>query len=165
MLGEVIEPVSFLRGLDPVNFENPFQVVTPGIMKTQTSSVLYPALRRLLLVDDEEPIIWLFEEGLANIPGCEITSVTTGEEALLLFDTASFDLLITDYKMPGMDGLALAKNVHELYPQTQIVMLTAYGSLALSEQAGRAGIRRVLDKPVRLDEMRRLVAELLGGNG
>ena len=78
----------------------------------------------------------------------------------------TFDLLITDYHMPGMDGIALAAHVRQSYPQTAVMIITAYGNDALREQAARASVRRVLDKPVELVEIRRAVLEALGrGDG
>ena len=65
-----------------------------------------------------------------------------------------FDLLITDYKIPDMDGMTLAKRVRQLYPRTSIIMVTAYNDDALRERAARASIQQVLDKPVGLVEIR-----------
>lgn len=117
-------------------------------------------LTRILIVDDEPAITWLLEEGLAEMVD-EIASAASSKEALQLLAVSPFDLLITDYKMPDMDGLVLAGHVKRLMPQTCIVMLTAYGSEWLSQRAAEGGIRHVLNKPVHLAELRRLVAELL----
>jgi CheY-like chemotaxis protein len=70
--------------------------------------------------------------------------------------------LITDYKMPGTDGITLAARVRQLYPRTVIIMITAYGDETLREQAARASIQRVLDKPVGLGEIRCVALEALG---
>jgi CheY-like chemotaxis protein len=117
-------------------------------------------LTRILIVDDEPAITWLLSEGLAEMAD-EMASVASGQEALQLLADASFDVLITDYKMPDMDGLILAEHVKRLQPQTSIVMLTAYGSEWLNKRAAEVGIEHVLNKPVHLAEIRRLVSELL----
>ena len=120
------------------------------------------ALRRILIVDDEENIAMTLQDGLERLPNCEIAIATSGEQALWLFEQQSFDLLITDYKMPGTDGITLAARVRQLYPRTIIIMITAYGDETLREQAARASIQRVLDKPVGLAEVRCVALEALG---
>ena len=121
------------------------------------------ALRRILIVDDDENVALGLQDGLETLPDCEIAVVTGGEQALQLSEQQPFDLLITDYKMPGMDGMTLAMRVQQLSPQTVIIMITAYASDALREQADRASIRRILDKPVRLVKIRSEALEALGG--
>lgn len=118
-------------------------------------------MKRILVVDDESAITWLLQEGLEEMANCEIIAATSPGEALQLGAASSFDLVITDYKMHEMDGLALARHMRQMQPQVTMVMLTAYGSEWLYEQATEASIHRVLDKPVRLSELRSLVAELL----
>jgi len=120
------------------------------------------ALRHILIVDDEENIAMILQDGLERLPNCEITIATSGEQALRLFEQQSFDLLITDYRMPGTDGITLAVRVRQLYPRTVIIMITAYGDETLREQAARASIQRVLDKPVGLIEVRCVALEALG---
>ncbi len=120
------------------------------------------ALRRILIVDDEENVALTFQDSLERLPNCEIAIATNGEQALQLFEQQPFDLLITDYKMPGTDGITLAVRVRQLYPRTVIIMITAYGDQTLREQAARASIQRVLDKPVRLGEIRCVALEALG---
>ncbi len=140
---------------------------TSGTIPDQTGQALPAvstgkdrALSRILIVDDETTITWLLKEGLAEMAD-EVASATNGQEALQLFTATSFDVLITDYKMSDMDGLILAGHVKRLQPQARIVMLTAYGSDWLSQRAAEVGIEYVLNKPVRLAEIRRLVSELL----
>ena len=118
------------------------------------------ARTRILIVDDETTIAWLLKEGLAEFAD-EVISADSGEQALQLFATTPFDVLITDYKMPHMDGLALAGRVKQLQPRVRMVLLTAYGSEWLNQCASEVGIRHVLNKPVRLAEIRSLVSMLL----
>ncbi len=120
------------------------------------------ALRRILIVDDEENVALTFQDSLERLPNCEIAIATNGEQALQLFEQQPFDLLITDYKMPGTDGITLAARVRQLYPRTVIIMITAYGDETLREQTARVSIQRVLDKPVGLGEIRCVALEALG---
>ncbi len=119
------------------------------------------ACRRVLVVDDEENVALTLQDGLEKLPNCDISIATSGDQALLLFEKQPFDLLITDYKMPGTDGMTLATRVRQLYPQTTIVMITAYSSEELRAQAASASIQHILDKPVKLAEIRSVALEAL----
>jgi CheY-like chemotaxis protein/anti-sigma regulatory factor (Ser/Thr protein kinase) len=133
----------------------------------QAGQTVEPAgtLRRILVVDDEENVALTLEAGLERVPNCQVSIATSGEQALRLFEEQPFDLLITDYKMPGTDGMTLSGRVRALYPKTIIVLVTAYGSEELRQQAARVSIQRILDKPVRLAEVRAVAMEVLGQNG
>ena len=121
------------------------------------------ALRRILVVDDEENVALTLQAGLEVLPDCDVEVVTSGDKAWQLFQQRPFDLLITDYKMPDMDGITLAERVRKSYPQTIIIMVTAYGNETLLEQAASASIQQVLDKPVGLVEIRDVALDVLNG--
>ncbi len=121
-----------------------------------------PRRRRILLVDDEEFVTQSLQAGLEKLQTFEVVAANSGEEALRLLEEEPFDLLIADYKMPGVDGITLADQVRHLYAQMAVVMLTAYGSDWLRDQAESVAIRQVLDKPVRLAQIRRVAVEMLG---
>ena len=116
---------------------------------------------RILVVDDESIIVLLLREALEGLPGCQVITATSGEEALELFEQQAFDLLITDYSLSGIDGITLATKIQKLSPQIPIIMLTAYANASLRRRATNIFIRRVIAKPVRLSELRRLALELL----
>ena len=118
-------------------------------------------LYNIMVVDDEEYITMILQGALETLPNCQITAVADGQEALAAFKKQAFDLLITDYKMPHLDGMTLATHVRRLYPQTAIIILTAYSDDTLREQARRLSIRHVLDKPVKFSEIRHVAAEAL----
>ena len=79
---------------------------------------------RLLIVDDEDYDVFALQRGLGKLPDCQVDTASSGEQALQLFEKGPFDVLITDYNMPGMDGLMLAARVRQLYPQTAIIMVS-----------------------------------------
>lgn len=105
---------------------------------------------RVLIVDDEK----IIREGLcAMIPwqeyGFQIPdTAANGAKALEIMETTSYDVLITDVRMPAMDGLALCQNVHNLYPECVIIILSGYGDFQYAQKAMEFGVRRYLLKPV-----------------
>jgi CheY-like chemotaxis protein len=120
-----------------------------------------PTQRNILVVDDDENVALSLQDGLATLPNCGIVVATNGDRALQIFRRQPFDLLITDYNMPGMDGMTLAREVRQLYPQTAIIMITAYNSDVLRDQADGADIRCILDKPAGLVEIRSAALQAL----
>lgn len=124
----------------------------------------HEAARRILVVDDEENIRLLLKECLEQLPGYTVVTAAGGNQALRRCKEKKFDLIITDYVMPGMDGLVLSQQIRQLYPQTVILMLTAYKNEWLSEESARIGVKHILDKPVKLLEIRRIVIDILAQN-
>lgn len=122
------------------------------------------AKRRILIVDDEEFVALTLREGLEKLPNCEVMISVSGKEALQLFEQQSFDLLITDYKIPDLNGVALAGYVRQRYPTTAIIMITAYSHDLIREPQATVSIQRVLNKPVRLAEIRDVALETLSLN-
>jgi two-component system OmpR family response regulator len=118
-------------------------------------------LRRILIVDDDIFVAMTLQEGLERLPNCEVIAVTEPQRALELFGQAPFDLLITDYQMRGMNGLALAAHAHRLHPQMTTIIITAYGERVLREETDGLPIHRVLDKPVKLAEIRSIALQAL----
>lgn len=116
---------------------------------------------RILVVDDEERVAQILQAGLEKVPGFEVHVATNGKQALRLLETRVFDLLITDYRMPGMDGLQLAEEARLLAPDISIILITAYNNNELQRQVAQSAIERILNKPVQLAEMRQIAAEIL----
>ncbi len=118
-------------------------------------------MQHILIIDDQVNVALTLQDSLEVLPGCEIAIAAGSEEALRLFEAGPFDLVITDYKMPGTNGVELAAHIRQQYPHTAIIMITAYGSEALRKQAASLSIAYVLDKPVELAEIRRVVSQVL----
>ena len=117
------------------------------------SSADAPQVRaRLLVVDDEQ----LQREMLAGILGRAGFSVATapdGQQALELLRQDSFDLLLTDQRMPAMDGLELLGQVQRLEPGLPVVLMTAYGTVSTAVEAMKRGAADYLTKPFERDEL------------
>jgi CheY-like chemotaxis protein len=122
-------------------------------------------LQRILIVDDEMNLVLLLRAVLEQFPDCEIEIAGGGDEALRLSSEVAFDLLITDYKMPDMDGLTLAARVREDHPETAVIMITAFAHEIPDPSSFYACGGRILGKPVRIGMMRSAAWQALGRDG
>jgi CheY-like chemotaxis protein len=119
---------------------------------------------RLLVVDDEQVIARVVSEQLRRL-GYVVTSVNDPEEALELVaeDPEDFDLLLTDLQMPRMDGVELAARVARLRPQLPVVLSTGNRWSVPASTARAAGIREIVDKPFRIEELAHVLRGVLQG--
>lgn len=92
----------------------------------------------ILVVDDDEDILELIERHLSN-KGYEVLTAYDGEQALPLLEKVKFDLVITDLKMPRMDGMELLRRVKEKDPNIEVVILTGHGTMDSVVEALRDG--------------------------
>lgn len=124
-----------------------------------------PVGGRLLLVDDEPDILETVQTLLeVEFPALVVTLAATGEAALRELRKARFDLMVTDYRMPGMDGATLSSEAAKAWPAMGILMITAYvDSKTLQEIHRRAPALEVLPKPLQIDEFLARVHSKLAG--
>lgn len=115
---------------------------------------------KILLVDDEARMVTLLESALAY-RGHEVTGVTNGQAALDLFDSQTFDLVLTDLRMEPVDGMAVIAGVKERAPNTTVIVLTAYGDVATAVEALQKGAYHYLTKPINFDEVAHVVDRAL----
>ena len=106
---------------------------------------------RILIVDDEKNT----REGLSRAlrPSYEIMLADSAEQALSLLSQESVDIILTDLRMPGLDGLELLERVTRRTPHPLVIMLTAYGSVESAVEAMKKGAYDFLMKPVNLDQL------------
>ena len=115
---------------------------------------------RALVVDDEEIVVSLVKDALED-DGLLIESAGSGEEALSLCKNFDCQLLITDIRMPGIDGIELAARVRELYPDTLVVFMTGYANLNSAKDAIKQGAFDYIMKPFELTEIRQTVRKAI----
>ena len=116
------------------------------------------ASERILIVDDEEGMRRLLSRVLTR-EGYETSAVGSGAEALRLVASERFDLVVTDIKMPEMDGLQLLAELKEYEPSLPIIVITAYGTIENAVQALRSGAYDYIAKPFENDEIKLTVAK------
>ena len=111
-------------------------------------------MARILLAEDEESVRNLVSRGLSQ-DGHAVTATADGGEALdeLVKSGGQFDLLLTDIKMPVMDGIALALSVARDYPNLPIVLMTGYASIDGAVEAVKLGASDYLTKPFAFAEL------------
>ncbi|HYS07599.1 MAG TPA: sigma-54 dependent transcriptional regulator [Myxococcales bacterium] len=109
-------------------------------------------MRRVLIADDEESIRHVLSEML-NERGYEVRAVADGEEAMRELSSRDYDALVTDVRMPRMNGLDLVRAAQASSPETTIIVMSAYGSHDLAIEAMKAGAYDYLGKPFRPDEV------------
>lgn len=115
---------------------------------------------RVLVVDDDKSVLRMIEYGLQRLgPEYEIFLAKDMEAAMRFIEQEQFDLIITDYMMPGLTGVDLARVVHRLSPSTQIVLMTAYGTEKLRYTSTHVGVDGYLDKPFDIEKIREIIRD------
>jgi len=128
-----------------------------GVGRDLTTEQLQPRCRQILLVDDDESLR-SFLRTMLELAGYQVTEASNGAEALNLFTLGEFELVITDFEMPVMDGNKLAIGIKLLAPSTPILMITG------SERARRDTrnpVDALLNKPFEMAELHGALGKLL----
>jgi DNA-binding NtrC family response regulator len=115
---------------------------------------------RLLLVEDDPAVRRSLAETLAD-EGMEVHAAATAEEALGRLGELQPDLVLTDVRMPGLDGIDLLRLLHERAPGVDVIVMTAYDDMATIVRAMREGAFEFLPKPIRLQELRSVLGRVL----
>ena len=101
---------------------------------------------KMLLIDDDE---WI-RDSLSiyfESRGCHLNALETAEEGLEALKNQVYDIIITDYRLPGMDGLEFLRRIQASHPQAMKILITAYRSEDVVSEATRMGIQDFIDKP------------------
>jgi two-component system, cell cycle response regulator CpdR len=122
-------------------------------------------MARILLVDDEETVRGFLKRGL-EMDGHAVTTAIDGSDALDRLSEAggAFDLILTDIRMPIMDGIALALAAKRDYPRLTILLMTGYADQRERAKGLQAIVADVLTKPFSLGDLRSTVTRVLDGS-
>ncbi len=113
---------------------------------------------RILIVDDEKIALKNLEHVMRK-EGYEVVGTQSGQNALRLLEEQRFDVVLTDLRMEKVDGMQILKRCHELYPDTEVIMITGYATLESAVNAMKHGAFHYIAKPFKLDEVRKVVKE------
>ena len=138
-----------------------FRICLPELERARDQEETESKSWRILIVDDEEVVANMLQAALQKMPDFRVSVAHDGASALKLLAEERFDLMITDYRMPGIDGMSLAERARQNYPWIAIIMVTAHDSYELRKQASGSAVKKILSKPVRLAEIREVAADAL----
>lgn len=116
----------------------------------------------MLIVDDEPNVALLLSDTLETLGNnYQFDIVHSGHEALTKVNNHYYVMVITDYKMPGMTGIDLAQAIRQISPNTQVVLMTGYGTKALQSVAQQLEVAGYLDKPFSIKQIRQVVQHVI----
>ena len=118
--------------------------------------------KRILVVDDEATLIFFLKKDLQEVEDNLFVDVaSSGEDALKKLTYHRYDLLITDLNMPGISGFTLAEVARSMQPDIHIVIMTAFGSQEVRDEANSLEVDGYLTKPFPTAELREIVSNIL----
>lgn len=118
-------------------------------------------MHRILLVDDEENVLNALRRNLAPLH-CELEAFSQPRRALARAGEVAFDVVISDYRMPGMDGVTLVKELKKLQPDLIAIMLSGFADLrAIMDAINEAEVYRYLTKPWDADKLNTTISQAL----
>lgn len=116
--------------------------------------------KRILLVDDEKNILKVMSASLKK-EGYDVETARSGEEAIGKIGNNRYNLVITDYKLPRINGLDLLQELKSKDPELPIIILTAYGTIEKAVEAMKKGAYNYLTKPINLEELNIVVSDAI----
>jgi DNA-binding response OmpR family regulator len=120
-------------------------------------------LKKVLIVDDEETLTWSMAKSLSkDRDKYEVMIANNGREALGLLKKDKIDLVISDIRMPDINGLDLLVRIKMEHPQTKVIIMTAYGSSDVQKEANRRGSLFYIEKPFEINDIRKIIIDLIG---
>ncbi|MBI3458517.1 MAG: response regulator [Candidatus Rokubacteria bacterium] len=117
---------------------------------------------KILVVDDAGPVVILCVNILQSL-GYAVKGANRGETALELVRNEPFDLVVVDYRMPGMDGFQVFEQARALRPEMVFMLVTAHGTTEITKKALEMGFKSILLKPFTSEELRGAVERALAG--
>jgi len=115
---------------------------------------------KIAVIDDEPIVCREIQRGLSK-EGYTVQGFTDAEEGLKAFERVPFDLLLCDLRLPGTGGLEVLKQVRTKHPQTEVIIITGYGTVDSAIEAIRSGAFHYVTKPLKMAEIRLLVKRAL----
>jgi DNA-binding NtrC family response regulator len=115
---------------------------------------------KIMIIDDEKIVGDMAKMSLEH-EGYHVETFLTGEAALARLHEDGFDVVVTDLKMKGIDGMEVLKTVKTLYPGTKVIMITAFANLDTAIEALRGDVHDFFPKPVKIKELKASIQRAL----
>jgi len=115
---------------------------------------------RIMVIDDEKIVGDMAKISLEE-EGYEVETFLSAAPALERLKEASFEIVVTDLKMKGIDGLEVLKTVKQLHPESKVIMITAFADLDVAIEAIKADVFDFFPKPVRIKELKESIRKAL----
>ena len=116
--------------------------------------------KHIFVVDDDHKVLQTIQSVLKRA-GYQVSAFASAETCLASLDKLTCNLLITDVKMPDIDGLGLLARAKEIYPGLPVIMITGYGDIPMAVKAIKVGADSFIEKPLEKDNLLQTVAEIL----
>lgn len=113
---------------------------------------------KVLLVDDEKEFLEIMSERM-KARDIDVTTATSAQQALEIIEKESFDAIILDFQMPGMDGMDALKAIKAKKPELQIILLTGYATVEKSVEAMKIGATDFIEKPADIEVLAEKIKE------
>jgi DNA-binding NtrC family response regulator len=117
---------------------------------------------RIMIIDDEKIVCEMSKISLEE-EGYEVETFLSAAPALERLNKEKFDVVVTDLKMKGIDGLEVLKNVKENHPDTKVIMITAFANLDVAIEAIKSDVFDFFPKPVKIKELKESIKKALTG--
>ncbi len=119
-------------------------------------------LKKVLIIDDEETLTWSMAKSLSkDRDKYEVMIANSGREAITLLKKNKVDLVISDIRMPDINGLDLLVKIKKEFPQTKVIIMTAYGSSDVQKEANQRGSLFYIEKPFEISDIRKIIIDLI----
>jgi len=119
---------------------------------------------RILIIEDDEEMRSLLKDSMEE-EGFETDSVSNGFDGLQELTKESFDLVITDIRMPGLTGLDILPGIKKLQPEVPVIVITAFGSEEVYRRSIERGAAGYLEKPIHTNKLKTLIHEMVFSKG
>jgi len=114
-----------------------------------------------ILIVDDEPIVRESIRDWLKDAGYQVETAESGEEALVMIEKQDFSVIVLDVRLPGKTGVGVLREVKALKPRIKSIVITAYPTVELADEAKKLGAVDYLVKPVAPDDLERLIRETL----
>lgn len=109
-------------------------------------------MEKILVIDDEEPTLSMFRLFLGAY-GYQVFTAANGSEGIELYKKERPSIVLTDIKMPGIDGLTVLKQIKNIDPKTEVIVITGHGDMELAKQALDLDAVGFINKPIKKEAL------------